>query len=226
MHTKSWVGAPLIVRDQLLGFLSLDKTERGFYGPEHADRLEMLAGHAAIALWNALTFGEVEQASITDFLTGAYNHRHFQQQLRTEMERANQYHQPLSLLMIDLDHFKQVNDRYGHLAGDQVLSQLTGRLRAELRNVDFLARYGGEEFAILLPGTTSRALFAVGNRLLQVVRNQPFVAGDVEIPITISLGGAAYPEHAHEAQHLIALADECLYRAKNGGRNRFCMAGE
>jgi diguanylate cyclase (GGDEF)-like protein len=225
-HIRSWVGAPLIVRDRLLGFLSLEKAERNFYGPEHADRLGMLAGHAAIALWNALAFGEVEQASITDFLTGAYNHRHFQQQVRTEMDHAHQFHQPLSLLMVDLDHFKQVNDRYGHVCGDKVLNRVATLLRTELRAEDFLARYGGEEFAILLPGTSSRSLTAIGNRLLQVINSQPILIDSANINLTISIGGASYPEHAADVGQLIALADQSLYRAKNTGRNRFCMAGE
>ncbi|MFZ6031571.1 MAG: diguanylate cyclase [Chloroflexota bacterium] len=225
-HIRSWVGAPLVVRDRLLGFLSLDKSERNFYTTEHANRLEMLAGHASIALWNALAFGEVEQASITDFLTGAYNHRHFQQQLRVEIDRAVQFRQPLSLVMVDLDHFKRVNDRYGHLTGDRVLRQLTTRLQAELRSVDFLARYGGEEFAILLPGTTPQSLKVIGSRLLKAVNSEVFAIDTLEIPLTISAGGSSYPTHASDVEGLIASADQALYRAKDTGRNRFCMAGE
>jgi diguanylate cyclase (GGDEF)-like protein len=225
-HILSWVGAPLIVRERLLGFISLDKAERNYYGQEHADRLGMLAGHAAVALWNAQTFGEVEQASITDFLTGTYNHRHFQQQMRTEMEYASQYHQPLSLLMLDLDHFKKVNDRYGHICGDKVLNQTANRLRSELRSVDFLARYGGEEFAILLPGTTPHALSSIGHRLLLAINSHPFEVDSYNISVTISIGGASYPEHATDVGQLISLADQSLYRAKNTGRNRFCLSGE
>lgn len=226
-HVLSWVGAPLIVRDRVLGFLSLDKVDKNFYTSEHAARLEMLAGHASVALWNALAYSEVEQASITDFITGAYNHRYFQQQLRNEIERANRFGQPLSLLMIDIDHFKKINDLYGHLQGDQVLRHLTTRLREELRGVDLLARYGGEEFSILLPGTNTHSLRAVGQRLLQSVSEKLFPLDEKEsVSVTVSIGGAAYPEHASDAQSLISLADQALYHAKNTGRNRFWITGE
>ena len=159
--------------DQLLGFLSMDKSERGYYSAEHANRLESLAGHAALALLNALTFGEVEQASITDFVTGIYNRRYFHEQLQLEIDRARRIGYPVSLLIFDIDHFKQVNDTYGHPIGDRVLQMVARRIKDELRAVDILARYGGEEFAVILPGTPASSLAGVGERLRQVIAMRP-----------------------------------------------------
>jgi diguanylate cyclase (GGDEF)-like protein len=205
--------------------LSLDKCEPGFYTAEHASRLERLAGHASLALLNAQTYGEVEKASVTDFLTGAYNHRYFQQQLRLELDKAVQKQTPLALLMIDIDFFKKVNDTYGHMCGDQVLRALAERLHARLRGMDFLARYGGEEFAVLLPKTSAALIGQVAERLRHAVVDTPFETECATFPVTISVGAAAYPDHAQDAQALVAAADAALYQAKGGGRNRVCLAG-
>ncbi|HEX6305708.1 MAG TPA: diguanylate cyclase [Anaerolineales bacterium] len=218
-HIGSWLGAPLVAQNRLLGFLSLDKVERGFYSEEYAERLESLAGHAALALSNALNFGEVEQASITDYVTGTFNHRYFQQMLRREISRAQRYGHPVSILMIDLDNFKLVNDTHGHPFGDRLLYVLAERIKADLRGVDVLARYGGEEFAIILPGTALRSLRAVGERLRKTVAARPFRINGKELPITISVGGVTFPDNAREAHQLVECADQAMYRAKQNGRN-------
>jgi diguanylate cyclase (GGDEF)-like protein len=214
------VGAPLVTGDQLLGFLSMDKSERGYYSAEHANRLESLAGHAALALLNALTFGEVEQASITDFVTGIYNRRYFHEQLQLEIDRARRIGYPISLLIFDIDHFKLVNDNYGHPIGDRVLQMVARRIKDELRAVDILARYGGEEFAVILPGTPSSSLAGVGERLRQVIAMRPFTVEDKAILITVSAGGATFPDDASDVHSLVDEADRWLYDAKETGRNR------
>ncbi len=224
-HVRSWVGAPLVARQHLLGFLSLDKIEPGYYTEEHAKRLEVLARHAALALLNALNYGEVEQASITDYLTGAYNHRYFQQQIRVECERATRASLPLSLLIVDIDHFKNVNDAYGHLTGDQVLRVITTRMKGELRTSDQLARYGGEEFAAILPNTTTQGAENVGERLKRSVSAFPIWVENLTIDITVSVGIATFPDHAATPQDLIALADQAMYQAKARGRNCIYVAG-
>lgn len=223
-HVGSWVGAPLIARDQLLGFLSMDKAERGYYTAEHAVHLETLAGHASLALLNALTFGEVEQNSITDFVTGIYNRRYFHEQLQLELDRARRIGYGVSLLIFDIDHFKLVNDTYGHPAGDRVLQMVAARIKDELRAVDILARYGGEEYAVILPGTPPSSLSGVAERLRQVIAMRPFEVDELQIVITVSAGGASFPEDAAEAQALIDEADRWLYRAKESGRNRICVS--
>jgi diguanylate cyclase (GGDEF)-like protein len=219
-HVGSWVGAPLVTGDQLLGFLSMDKAERGYYSADHASRLESLAGHAALALLNALTFGEVEQASITDFVTGVYNRRYFNEQLQLEVDRARRIGYPVSLLIFDIDHFKQVNDTYGHPVGDRILQMLARRIKDELRAVDILARYGGEEFAVILPGTPGSSLAGVGERLRQVIAMPPFTVEETTISITVSAGGATFPDDADDVHRLIDEADRWLYDAKDTGRNR------
>jgi diguanylate cyclase (GGDEF)-like protein len=219
-HVGSWVGAPLVTRDQLLGFLSMDKAERGYYTAEHAGHLESLAGHAALALLNALTFGEVEQNSITDFVTGIYNRRYFHEQLQLELDRARRIGYGVSLLIFDIDHFKRVNDTYGHPVGDRVLQMTAARIKEELRAVDILARYGGEEFAVILPGTPASSLAGVGERLRQIIAMRPFMVDDQPIEITVSAGGATFPDDASDAQGLVDEADRRLYAAKEAGRNR------
>jgi diguanylate cyclase (GGDEF)-like protein len=223
-HIRSWIGAPLLAQDRLLGFLSLDKVQPGYYKDEHAERLEILASHAALALLNAQAYGEMEQASNTDFLTGAFNHRYFYQELHREVEHANVGGYPVSILIIDLDFFKNVNDRYGHLYGDQVLKAISTRLKAELRAIDHLARYGGEEFAVILPGTPLRWVKSVAERLRYSVAAYPFEVEGHSIPLTISIGTATYPQNAQGVRDLVAVADRALYRAKAEGRNCVILA--
>ncbi|MFN2298423.1 MAG: GGDEF domain-containing protein, partial [Anaerolineales bacterium] len=192
----------------------------GYYTADHASRLESLAGHAALALLNALTFGEVEQASITDFVTGVYNRRYFNEQLQLEVDRARRIGYPVSLLIFDIDYFKRVNDTYGHPVGDRILQMVARRIKDELRAVDILARYGGEEFAVILPGTPASSLAGVGERLRQVIAMRPFVVEETTISITVSAGGATFPDDADDVHRLIDESDRWLYDAKETGRNR------
>ncbi len=228
-HIGSWCGAPLVAHDQLLGFLSLDKVERCYFTSEHADRLQILASHAALALLNSRAFGEVEKASITDYLTGAYNRRYFIQEISIELDHAKRSGHPLSLLLLDLDYFKKVNDIFGHLCGDKVLQLVVDRLKSELRSIDSLARYGGEEFVVILPGTSTYWMGAVAEKLRMALAEKPFILdlgenNTVEVNLTVSIGGATFPDNAQEAQALIELADQNLFLAKSQGRNRVVLS--
>ena len=163
----------------------------------------------------------IERAN-TDGLTGLYNHRCFQERLRSELKRAERYCRPLSVVMIDIDHFKALNDTHGHPVGDAVLCEVAQILQSQIRrDIDFLARYGGEEFALILPETDAESAMLCAEQLRKAVENHRFIGKNGEtIPVTISLGVAQYPIHSSEREGLIIAADLALYQSKSTGRNR------
>jgi diguanylate cyclase (GGDEF)-like protein len=164
---------------------------------------------------------EQRRAAITDGLTGLYNRRFFEATLALEAEQATRSGRDLGLLVLDVDHFKRINDSYGHQAGDRVLRELATRLTASIRGGDVVARYGGEEFVVLLRDTTLDALPETAERLRSAVGDVPIVLSDgIWLAITVSVGGAAWPLHARSAEELVKLADQALYVAKRLGRNR------
>ncbi len=167
----------------------------------------------------------LEALAHTDPLTELLNRRALAIRLAAEMERTRRYNSPLTLLMIDLDHFKNVNDTYGHLVGDDVLQQVALLLRRSLRSVDVVARYGGEEFVVVLPETTEAGAVAFADRTRQKIELHPFPgSGPIPPPrLTASIGVATYPApHVETVEDLFASADAALYRAKERGRNRVC----
>lgn len=168
---------------------------------------------------------ELLALSRTDALTGLFNRRFFEERLQSEFARSNRYRAPLSCLMIDVDHFKKLNDAYGHPFGDKVLVEVAKVAKAALRDVDVLARYGGEEFIALLPETAPRDAFRVADRLREGIEqlNPVFQRGDEKttVSVTASLGVATFPEaHISDAEMLLRCADDALYAAKKVGRNR------
>ena len=169
---------------------------------------------------------EADQAALAelasrDGLTGLYNHRTFYVLLGDELARAKRFQRPVSLLLLDIDHFKRVNDTHGHLAGDAALRELCELLRREARAVDRVCRYGGEEITLILPETDIEAAVRLAERLRAAVEAQPFDVGTGAPPhMTVSIGAASWPAHADNAQALVAAADAALYAAKRGGRNR------
>ncbi len=170
---------------------------------------------------------ELKLLSVTDGLTRAYNHRHFQERLKSEFARATRYGDPLSCVMVDIDRFKKVNDGYGHPVGDRVLVRLVEILKEEIRGEDLLARYGGEEFVLLLPKTPADHAVALAERIRRRVEAERMEVGsNGALSITVSLGVAGYePGGAPEsADQLLQIADGALYRAKADGRNRVSLA--
>ncbi len=165
----------------------------------------------------------LERLSITDGLTQVHNHRYFQERLREEFRRAQRYDDPLSLILLDLDHFKDFNDEHGHLVGDAVLRDVAAAIQRSVRETDLLARYGGEEFAILLPRTPLAGALTVAERVwreLNALRSGP----DGSLLVTASLGVSGFPHHAiNSPEQLVRTADQALYRAKGEGRNRICL---
>jgi two-component system, cell cycle response regulator len=167
---------------------------------------------------------ELESLSVTDDLTGLHNYRALQQRLRDEFLRAQRYNDPLSLLMIDIDHFKEVNDKYGHQFGDFVLHELAKVLVAAVRETDFVARYGGEEFLVLLPQTHFSGSLPVAERIWRGVAQKSFSDGKLSTRITVSSGVSFFPNKSvATVDELISSSDQALYQAKREGRNRICI---
>jgi diguanylate cyclase (GGDEF)-like protein len=165
---------------------------------------------------------KLDIASRTDALTGVTNRRHFMETFERELKRAQRYKIPLSVVLIDVDHFKKVNDTYGHLVGDEVLRAVARALEKELREHDVLARYGGEEFAILLPNTGSEGAIALANRCRETIAQTAVK----DVQVTASFGAATYPDtQAHRIEDLVGSADAALYQSKSEGRNRVSYAG-
>jgi diguanylate cyclase (GGDEF)-like protein/PAS domain S-box-containing protein len=168
---------------------------------------------------------ELENMASHDPLTGLYNRRELEQQLQDELERAKRYTHPLSLLWLDIDHFKRVNDRYGHLAGDKVLRKLSHLLQKSVRSVDYVARYGGEELVIVMPEVDANEAMEMAERLRHTVEAaQIEISKRTQVSVTVSIGVAAFPVHGQDTKHLFKAADKAMYRAKQQGRNQVIQA--
>jgi diguanylate cyclase (GGDEF)-like protein len=167
-----------------------------------------------------------ERRAITDQLTGCFNRRYFETRMDEELSLANRFKNKMCLIMLDIDHFKNVNDTYGHQAGDTVLAEVAETAKSCLRGEDYLCRYGGEEFTVVMPETKTEEAHEVAERMRKLIEEHAFYGGNTLINITISLGIAEYPENAIIKEKLIEKADEALYAAKNAGRNNTKIAAK
>ncbi|MGF1664080.1 MAG: diguanylate cyclase, partial [Kineosporiaceae bacterium] len=193
--------------------------------PAALGQLSTLARHAGAALLNVRRHHLAARQSITDPLTGIGNLRLLTQTLGREVERAARFGHSLSVLMLDLDHFKAVNDTHGHARGDLVLTELARRLSRCVRDIDTVARYGGEEFCLVLPETSPEGAEVVARRVLAAVSGEPFVApGGPPLHVTVSVGVAAFPEHGRTGGEVMRAADRALYAAKRTGRDKVVVA--
>ncbi len=224
---RGLVMLPLVAKDAGIGIVELT-----FKGPPVTDSglitlVRTMAHEAGMALENARLYETARDLADRDPLTGFYNHRYLRERLAEEVVRAVRTRRPLSVVMLDLDDFKLVNDSFGHLYGDRVLVHVAGLIRSVLRGSDVAARYGGDEFALILPETADEAAAVVADRILEAFRRSPFAAdGRQPIPIGASIGIATHPEHGRSATELIAIADVRLYDAKHDGGNRARSAGD
>jgi diguanylate cyclase (GGDEF)-like protein len=222
-HIRSWLGVPLTVRGEIIGLLAIDSAKLNFFTQGHVKTVSTFADQVAIALENARLFEEVQNLALTDALTSLYNRRGLFEIGHIEFTRTQRLDRPFSVIMIDIDHFKSINDRFGHLAGDQVLQFLASELRNAVRGSDIVGRYGGEEFAIFLSGSDGKAARKLAERLRVKIEEMPFYVGDHEIKMTISLGVSASDENNPNLETLVARADQALYVAKHKGRNRVAV---
>jgi len=235
---RGWMGVPLIVQDRTIGMLTLDSHQPDRFTTEHARLASAFAAQVAIALDNAHLFEEAYRLSIIDPLTGIYNRRHFMALAQQEYQRACRYERPLSIIMMDIDHFKRVNDTHGHLIGDQVLRSIATNIQDHLRESDFIGRYGGEEFVILLPETPSMRLpddhaneetdsnlsaKIVAQRVCDLINTTRIQTERGEVKITASLGVAGQTKDFAEIETLLNRADTALYIAKQRGRNQVAV---
>jgi len=217
---QSYVGAPIVVVDEVIGFINLDSYTAGFYDQKTAERLSAFANQASIAFRNAQTMKKLEELASTDSLTEIFNRRCFFEMANREFERAKRYGLCLSTIMIDIDHFKKINDSYGHLAGDQVLRRVAQICVKEIRGTDIIGRYGGEEFAIVLPDTDIPEAQIVADRLCQHIAKEKVSTPSGEIGVTSSMGIAALDPACYRLEDLLEHSDIALYLAKHNGRNR------
>ncbi len=212
---------PLRVRGKVTGVLTLDRLEGRTFASSDLEPVKLFANLAGIAIQNARTYEEMERQAISDGLTGIYNYRHFHESLKAEVSRAGRYGEHFCLLMMDLDHFKAVNDTIGHQRGDDVLRAVAGVLRSCSRESDYLARYGGEEFTMILPLTTLDEAWTLAERIrVSVATLDP---GHPDLHVTMSIGISAYPGSAEDSDGVLGAADAALLRAKAGGRDRVCL---
>ena len=181
---------------------------------------QTFADEAAIMIENARLYEKAQLMATFDALTGIHNRRYFFEEAKKEFNRLKRYNNQLSVIMIDIDHFKLINDRFGHAAGDKVLIQFVERVQKKLRNSDVLARYGGEEFSILLPQTGLEQARQAAERIREEIAYQPFSTGEAETYITISLGVAENTDDVADLDELIDRSDKAMYEAKQFGRNR------
>jgi diguanylate cyclase (GGDEF)-like protein len=212
---------PLRAGGRSLGALELMLAEP--LGEEDVKIIELLAAGAAVALQNAHLYQETQRLATTDALTGLSNYRHFHDLLILEVERARRMDYCVGLILMDLDHFKQVNDRHGHPVGDLALRQVADQLRKRLRRTDILGRVGGEEFAAILPGDSMAEVAIVAEKLRMSIEELPPLRGGMSSAptlITLSLGGTSLAADVVDAALLFSCADRALYEAKHNGRNQ------
>lgn len=228
--TKSFVSTPLIYQNRAIGVIhAIDKTsssgDHSIFCEEDVKFLSIIAHYVAIAIENARLFEKKHQLSITDPLTGLYNYRRFQEHLEKEVERARRYSHPLSVIMIDIDHFKNYNDTHGHLKGNDILKGVADTMRENVREVDIVTRCGGEEFATILPDTDIEGGLAVAEKMRGAIEKRPFELEEFQPGgrLTISAGVGSLQRRMKKKDELIDEADKALYQAKKEGRNRVCV---
>ncbi len=212
---KDYTVLPLAIKKSNVGYLvskGVKEIDREKFG--------ILAQQFLFCIKRALLYRKVQEVTITDSLTHVFNRRYFTLRFNEELERSKRLNYKFAFLMLDIDHFKDCNDSYGHLVGDVILREVTLALKENMRQIDFVGRYGGEEFSIILTDTDKEQAQFAAERFRQAVASRKIRAYDENLKVTISIGISVFPDDAEDEQRLIDKADQALYRAKQAGRNR------
>ncbi len=224
---RSHLTLPLAVEGEILGCLSLSSDQPNAFDAQDLQFLSVIGYQMAASLKHFQRFRSIKSMATYDTLTGLYNRRYFEERL--EVEAQNSFHSgiSLSLVMVDIDHFKKVNDTFGHTEGDQILCKISSLLKSSVRKKDTIARYGGEEFILILPEAALQQSFVIAERIRQLVENTLFEVGRAHVHLTLSMGISNFPSHRVKSkEELIKMADQALYEAKRGGRNKVCIFTE
>ncbi|MFH0855213.1 MAG: GGDEF domain-containing protein [Candidatus Omnitrophota bacterium] len=206
---------PLIIQKDIAGYLAI----RGISGND-AEKFQILAQQFLVGFKRALLYKKMQELSITDSLTRLFSRRHFLERFAEELRRSGKFKYNFSCLMIDIDKFKDFNDKYGHLVGDAILREVAGAIKEAIRQIDFVGRYGGEEFSVILVETGKQEARFAAERLRVAVESKNIKVYDEELKVTVSIGIATFPDDGITLEAAIEGADKALYQAKAAGRNR------
>ncbi len=219
-NTEQIACVPLIAKRRCLGVIEAITCADGGFKKLELMLLETVADYTAIAIENARLFKRVEELTITDDLTGVYNSRYMHRYMDYEAARSVRYGTVLSMIFMDIDCFKQINDRYGHLCGSRLLAEFASLIASNTRSVDVVCRYGGDEFVILMPETPKDKALMVAEKLRKIIKQKEFLCDEgIGCRLTVSMGVASMPEDASTKVELINLADKAMYRVKNSSRD-------
>jgi diguanylate cyclase (GGDEF)-like protein len=222
---SSILGVPLTLGNDKLGVLCLQAEKPNAYNSDQIRLVETIAHQASVSISNAQMFEKIQGMAILDTLTGVYNRRYFYEYAENEISRSQRYDNQMSLIMLDIDHFKLVNDRFGHLVGDQTLKMIVDTCQSVLRKSDVMCRFGGEEFIVLLPETNQEDAVIAAERICKTISEQslPTNSDLGPVVVTVSIGVTQLKTKTETLQDLIDEADHALYHAKETGRNRVCV---
>src|SRR5271154_7475067 len=224
LQTRSVICVPLRSRHRVLGVIQLINADVGV-SEQETFFLQALCDYAAIAIENARAVEKIQELTITDDCTGLFNARHLYKTLETEVYRSARFGYQFTVLFIDLDHFKQVNDTNGHLVGSKLLAEIGYLIKAQLRLIDYAFRYGGDEFVVLLPQTGKDSALVVAKRLRDSLRTSMFCKEEgLNLNVRASMGVATYPHDAKSPHDIIRQADEMMYLVKNTSRDNIGIA--